>query len=85
MRLKPPADPPTSTPSDTHAEESRNENTEESSTKACQSPLQPSRVLAKLRMAPLIVSLSSYELAVSLINAKIKMGKVHTSQLCTEL
>ena len=32
-----------------------------------------------------IVSLSSHELAVSLINAKIKMGKVHTSQLCTEL
>ena len=82
MRLKP---PPTCTPSDTHAEESRNENTEESSTKARQSPPQPSRVNAKLRITPLIVSLSSHELAVSLINAKIKMGKVHTSQLCTEL
>ena len=83
MRLKPSSEP--STPSDTHAEESRNGYAEESSTMAHQSPPQPIRANAKPRITPLIISLSSHTLAVSLMNAKIKMGKMLTSQLCTEL
>ena len=85
MRLKPPPEPTTYSPADAHAEESRNENIEEPSTEARQSSPQPSRVNTKPRIPPHIVSLSSHELAVSFIKAKIKMRKIHTSQLCTEL
>ena len=58
---------------DTHAEESPTMN--------LQSSPQPTSRDARPSIIPLIVALSLHTLVVSLLNAKIKMGKMHTSQL----
>ena len=70
MRLKPPLEPPTDTHSNTIAEDSQSENDAVPSTLAHLSSPQSIRVNAKPRIAPLIVSLSSHALAMSLITAK---------------
>ena len=85
MRLKPPLEPPTDSHSNTIAEDSQSGNDAVPWTLAHQSSPQSIRVNAKPRIAPLIASLSSHALAVSLITAKIKMGKMQTSMLSAEL
>ena len=72
MRLKASLEPPTDTHSNTIAEESQSGNDAVPSTLAHQSSPQSFRVNAKPRIAPLIVSLSSHALAMSLVTAKRK-------------
>ena len=85
MRLKPSLESLTDTHSNTIAEESQSGNDAVPSTLAHQSSRQSIRVKAKPRIAPFIVSISSHALAMALITAKIKMGKMHTSMLSAEL
>ena len=66
-------------------EELQNVNAGGSPTMAPQTSSQSTRVDTRPRIAPLIVTLSSHSLTVSLVNAKIKMGKLHSSQLSVDL
>ena len=72
MRQKPSSEPQNPTISNTHAEESP--------TMDLQSSSQPNSGDTRPRITPFIVAFSSHKLALSPLNAKIKMGKMHTSK-----
>ena len=84
MRQKLSSEPQHHTTFVTDAEELQNGNAEESPTMAPQSLSQPTTVDARPMITPIIVTLSSRALAVSLLNAKIKMEKMHKFQLCAD-
>ena len=88
MHLKPPSEPLNYTTPVTEEEvavELQHGNAEGSPTIAPQTSPQSTSTDTRPRFAPLIVTLSLHSLAVSLINAKIKMGKLQSSQLSIEL
>ena len=77
MRQKPSSEPLNHTTPIT-AEELQNLNVG-TSTMASQTSSQPTRVDTRPWITPLIVTLSSHSKAVSLVNAKMKMGKLYSS------
>ena len=84
MRQKPSSEPLNHTAPIT-ADELQNVNAGGSPTMVSQTSSQSTRVDTRPSIAPLIVTLSSHSLATSLVNAKIKMGKRHSSQLSVDL
>ena len=96
MRLKPSLEPLNQSSFATHAEEppttasqSTSDDAGSKVTPLSEEPPTTSSLstssVAGSRVTPLIVTLSSHALAQSLLSAKIKMGKMHTSQLSTDL
>ena len=84
MRQKPSSEPLNHTAPIT-AEELQNVNAGGSLTMASQNSSQSTSVDNRPLIAPLIATLSSHSLAISLVNAKMKMGKLHSSQLSVDL
>ena len=84
IRQKPSSEPLNYTAPIT-ADELQNVNAGGSPTMASQISSQSTRVDTRPWIAPLIVTLSSHSLAMSLVNAKMKMGKLHSSQHSVDL